>query len=86
MLPDAAGAARHAERELMRVALVASLHGVFVTSAVIVASAFAIAAFWLPRAGSSPPAHACDAETGERVLAAEIATLDAEHEPAAVRD
>jgi hypothetical protein len=36
--------------------------------------------------GATPPREACDAETGERVLAAEIATLDAEHEPAAVRD
>jgi predicted MFS family arabinose efflux permease len=86
VLPDAAGAAMQAERAAMRVALVASLHGVFVTSAVIVAAAFAIAALWLPRAGSTPPAQACDAQTGERVLAAEIATLDAEDEPVAARD
>ena len=74
-----------ADQAVLRVALVAALHDVFVLSAVIVAAAFAVAAFWLPR-GGGPPAQACDAETGERVLAAEIATLDAEHEPAAVRD
>jgi MFS family permease len=86
VLHDAAGAALQAERAAMRLALVASLHGVFVTSAVIVATAFAIAAIWLPRAGSAPPTQACDAKTGERVLAAEIATLDSEDEPVAVRD
>jgi EmrB/QacA subfamily drug resistance transporter len=74
-----------AEQAALRLALVAALHDVFVLSAVIVAAAFALAALWLPRRGA-PPAEACDAETGERVLAAEIATLDAEHEPAAVRD
>jgi hypothetical protein len=75
-----------AERAALRVALVGSLHAVFVLSAVIVAAALLIAALWLPKKAAAPPAQACDAETGERVLAAEIATLDADHEPAAVRD
>jgi EmrB/QacA subfamily drug resistance transporter len=75
-----------AERAALRVALVGSLHAVFVLSAVIVAAALLIAALRLPKKAPAPPAQACDAETGERVLAAEIATLDPDHEPAAVRD
>jgi EmrB/QacA subfamily drug resistance transporter len=74
-----------AERALLRDALVGALRNVFVLSAAMVALAFGVAAVWLPKIAPASP-EACAAETGERVLAAEIATLSAEDEPAAVRD
>jgi predicted MFS family arabinose efflux permease len=84
VLPEGRAALLEGETALLRVALVRALHDVFLLSAVLAALAFAVAAAWLPRA-ATPPREACDAETGERVLAAELATLDAEHEPEAVR-
>jgi EmrB/QacA subfamily drug resistance transporter len=50
--------------------------------------------FWLPKkitsrigeAAMPPPAKACDAKTGERLVVAELTTIDPEHEPAAVED
>jgi hypothetical protein len=78
--------ALEAERALMRHALVGALHGVFVLSAVIVAAAFAVAAVWLPKTGPTPPPEACEAQAGERVLAAEVAVLDPADEPSTVRD
>ena len=86
MLPEGPAAALETERAVMRGALVAALHGVFVLSAVIVAAAFAVAAVWLPRTGPTPPPEACDVESGERVFAAEVAVLHPADEPAAVRD
>jgi EmrB/QacA subfamily drug resistance transporter len=71
---------------LLRAALVGSLHDVFRVSAVLAGLAFVVAAAWLPRGTAAPPPAACDAETGERVLAAELATLGAEDEPEAVRE
>jgi EmrB/QacA subfamily drug resistance transporter len=50
--------------------------------------------FWLPgkitsRAGEQampPPAKACDAKTGQRLVVAELATIDPENEPSSVDD
>jgi hypothetical protein len=48
-----------------------------------------LVSFYLPRAseraGSSPPEEACSAEAGERMMMAELTTIDAEHEPVAAR-
>jgi EmrB/QacA subfamily drug resistance transporter len=85
LLAEGQTAALHAERALVRTALIGALHGVFLLSAVIVAVAFAVAAVWFPRPGATPPAEACDAETGERVLAAEVAMLEPDDEPSVMR-
>jgi EmrB/QacA subfamily drug resistance transporter len=86
VLAEGGTEALEGERALVRAALVAALREIFVLSTVIVAAAVVVAAIGLPRAPDAPPPAACDAGTGERVLAAELATLDPDHEPAAVRD
>ena len=63
-----------------------AIHKVFWVGTTLAALAMLVT-FWLPRSGdrqySSPSEEACCAETGERMMIAELATLDPEHEPAA---
>ena len=70
-------------------AFAAALQNVFKLGTVLAGLAL-LAAFWLPgsgeRAEASPPPQACTAETGERLVMAELTTIDSAHEPAAVRD
>ncbi|HEX8922191.1 MAG TPA: MDR family MFS transporter [Pyrinomonadaceae bacterium] len=65
-----------------------AIHNVF-----WVGTAFAVLAllvsFYLPRSGESsferPAEEACTSETGERMMMAELTTIDPEHEPAAAQ-
>jgi CubicO group peptidase (beta-lactamase class C family) len=63
-----------------------AIHRVFWVGTALAALAMLVT-FWLPRSGESmyspPSEEACCAETGERMMIAELATLDPEHEPAA---
>jgi EmrB/QacA subfamily drug resistance transporter len=43
-----------------------------------------VAVCWLPRTIAPPEAESCTAEAGERMLMAELTTLDPEHEPSGV--
>ena len=64
----------------------AAIHKVFWVGTALAALAMLVA-FWLPRTSDdtfkTPSEEACCAETGERMMIAELATLDPEHEPAA---
>jgi EmrB/QacA subfamily drug resistance transporter len=82
---DGRAAPMSAENAQLRAALVESLRRIFRGSAVLVGAAVAVAAFGLPRIGRASK-DACTAEAGERMMAAELTTLDAEHEPAAAPD
>ena len=64
--------------------LVDALRAVFVTSACMAGAAFLVAiVFWRPGDVASPSAEECSAETGERLVAAELTTLTPEQEPQA---
>ena len=68
--------------------MASAIHRVFWTGTVLSGLALLVA-FYLPTradAGVAPPdAEACRAETGERIIMAELATLEPEDEPAATR-
>jgi EmrB/QacA subfamily drug resistance transporter len=70
----------------LRESLAAAIHSVFWTGTALAALALLVA-FWLPRegdAGVAPPdEETCRAETGERMVIAEFATLEPEEEPVA---
>ncbi|HEY0321268.1 MAG TPA: MDR family MFS transporter [Pyrinomonadaceae bacterium] len=65
-------------------ALAYAIHNVFWVATVVAALAL-LASFALPRAGDSktqpPTEESCSAEACERLVAAELATFDPEHEP-----
>ena len=65
-------------------ALVASIHNVFWVTTIVSALALLVS-FALPRAGDQsvkpPTEEKCSAESSERLLVAEVAALDPEHEP-----
>jgi EmrB/QacA subfamily drug resistance transporter len=65
-------------------ALTSAIHNVFWVATVVAALAL-LATFALPRAGEatapSPPEETCTTESCERLVAAELATFDPEHEP-----
>jgi EmrB/QacA subfamily drug resistance transporter len=82
---DGRAAPMNAEHAALRAALVESIRTIFRLSAALVGVAVVVAAAGLPRIGKAQ-SEACTAETGERMMAAELTTLDAEHEPSAVRD
>jgi hypothetical protein len=69
-------------------ALAAAIHNVFWVGTALAALALLVS-FWLPRSGdrahAQPTEDACSAESGERMLMAEIAALDPEHEPVAAQ-
>jgi EmrB/QacA subfamily drug resistance transporter len=64
-------------------ALASSLSNVFWLGAACAALSFVIL-LWLPKKGIAPSPEACSIETGERLLLAEMTTIDPEHEPEAV--
>jgi EmrB/QacA subfamily drug resistance transporter len=70
-------------------ALASAIHNVFWVATVVAALAL-LAVFALPRAGDSaaapaPTEETCTAESCERLVAAELATFDPEHEPIEVK-
>ena len=72
----------------LRDALAGSIHNVFWVGTAFSALALLVS-FYLPRAseraGAAPPEEACSAEAGERMMMAELTTIDPEHEPVAAR-
>ncbi|HYE64133.1 MAG TPA: MFS transporter, partial [Pyrinomonadaceae bacterium] len=74
--------------DALRGSLAAAIHNVFWVGTAFAGIALLVA-FWLPRSGDKaynpPPQRACDAETGERLVMAELTTLDPEHEPVAAQ-
>lgn len=77
--------------DALRGALADSIHTVFWTGTLLAALALLVS-FLLPREGerageevATPSEESCSSETGERMMMAELATLDPEHEPVAAR-
>lgn len=75
--------------DILQGSLAAAIHRVFWVGAVVSALAL-VACFWLPRRDESvhtsqPPKEACTVEAGERLMVAELAALDTEHEPVAAQ-
>ncbi|MBV9958718.1 MAG: MFS transporter [Acidobacteria bacterium] len=72
----------------LQASMAAAIHRVFWVGTALAALALLVS-FALPRAGGEdyegPSEDACCAETGERMVMAELTTLDAEHEPVAAR-
>ena len=69
----------------LQTALASALNNVFWLCTAFSALAL-VAVCWLPGKIAPPTPEACTPETGERMLLAELATLDAEHEPSSVED
>jgi hypothetical protein len=68
--------------------LASAIHNVFWVATTLAALALLVS-FWLPRterdgAPAQPTEEACSAESCERLVVAEIASLDPEHEPETV--
>jgi EmrB/QacA subfamily drug resistance transporter len=84
--PQARASLSPAALDALQGSLSAAIHNVFWVGTALAALALLVA-FWLPRgddrAYSPPTEEACCAETGERMIMAELATLDPEDEPAA---
>jgi EmrB/QacA subfamily drug resistance transporter len=84
--PQARAALPAGVLDALQGALASSIHNVFWAGTVMSAIALLIS-LRLPRAGdvgtTRPDAEACSAETGERLVMAELATLEPEDEPAA---
>jgi hypothetical protein len=85
--PQAQAALPPGALDALRGAMAASIHNVFWVGTALSALALLVS-FYLPRAGGrgssgAPPAEACSAEAGERMMMAELTTIDPEHEPVA---
>jgi EmrB/QacA subfamily drug resistance transporter len=84
--PQARATLSPAVLDALQGSLASAIHNVFWVGTVLAALALLVS-FWLPRsddhAYSPPPEEACCAETGERMMMAELTTLDPEHEPVA---
>jgi EmrB/QacA subfamily drug resistance transporter len=85
--PAARAALPPAVLDELQEAMAASIHKVFWTGTALAALALLVA-FWLPRGGGDsgvapPDEETCGAETGERMVIAEFATLEPEEEPVA---
>jgi EmrB/QacA subfamily drug resistance transporter len=84
--PQASAALPPAVLDELREAMAASIHKVFWTGTALSALALLVA-FWLPRGDDrsviQPDEESCCAETGERMVMAEFATLEPEEEPVA---
>jgi EmrB/QacA subfamily drug resistance transporter len=72
--------------EALQDSMTSAIHNVFWVGTVLAALALLVS-FWLPRrtdvAFLAPSEEACCAETGERMVMAELTTIDPEHEPVA---
>jgi hypothetical protein len=66
--------------------MASAIHSVFWVGTIVSALALLVS-FYLPRRGDpameEPTEDTCRAETGERMVMAELTTLDPEHEPVA---
>jgi EmrB/QacA subfamily drug resistance transporter len=91
--PSARAKIEPAKLQVLQNALTVGLKHVFRLG--MIASCFALViVFWLPtritsRLGETamqPHPKACESKTGERLVVAELTTIDPEHEPAAVED
>jgi EmrB/QacA subfamily drug resistance transporter len=80
LAPRVARAGSAAATAAQRRAFTETLHRIFRIAAGLAMGGFVVAAVFLPKASTI----SCSAGAGERLLAAEGATLDAEHEPEAV--
>ncbi|HYO98655.1 MAG TPA: MDR family MFS transporter [Pyrinomonadaceae bacterium] len=77
--------------DVLRAAMAGAIHNVFWVGTVLAGLALVVS-FYLPRAGDSsssttapPTEDECGHETGERMVMAELTTIDPEHEPVASR-
>ena len=79
--------------DALRGAMAASIHNVFWVGTVLAGLALLVS-FYLPRnrrtgeaqaTFARPSEEACSAETGERMMMAELTTIDSEHEPVAAQ-
>jgi EmrB/QacA subfamily drug resistance transporter len=86
--PAARAALPPSALDALQGSLTAAIHNVFWVGTVVSGLALLIC-FWLPksndRAHEPPSQEACTARSGERLVVAELTTLDAEHEPVAVQ-
>ena len=87
--PAARAALSPSVLESLQGSLASAIHSVFWVGAVVAGLAL-IVCFWLPREresvhASQPPKEACAPAAGERMMVAELAVLDAEHEPVAAQ-
>jgi EmrB/QacA subfamily drug resistance transporter len=85
--PQARATLSPAALDALQGSLSAAIHNVFWVGTALAALALLVA-FWLPRSSSvgpdkPPTEEACCAETGERMIMAELATLEPEDEPVA---
>ncbi|HEV2859915.1 MAG TPA: MDR family MFS transporter [Pyrinomonadaceae bacterium] len=87
--PEARVGMRPETLDALQGALASSVHRVFWTGTALAALSLLVS-FWLPRerrggAGDRPTEEACSVEACERLVVAELAALDPEHEPDAAR-
>ena len=86
--PQARAALPPSVLDVLQGSLAAAIHNVFWVGTIVSALALIIC-LWLPKSGDAaheaPPRDACTATSGERLIAAEITTLDSEHEPVAAQ-
>jgi hypothetical protein len=87
--PQAQATLSAAALDALQGSLAAAIHKVFWVGTALAALALLVA-FWLPRSSirsdstyGPPTEEACCAETGERMIMAELATLEPEDEPVA---
>jgi EmrB/QacA subfamily drug resistance transporter len=84
--PHAQAALPPGALDALRGAMASAIRSVFWTGTIVSALALLVS-FYLPRRGdpvvSEPTEDTCDAETGERMVMAELTTIDPEHEPVA---
>jgi hypothetical protein len=84
--PEARAALPPVVLDQLQEAMADSIHKVFWTGTALAALALLVC-FWLPRGGDDgvapPDEDSCSPETGERMVIAELATLEPEDEPVA---
>jgi predicted MFS family arabinose efflux permease len=83
IVPEGGAGAAAPGRAVVQAALADALGRVFLLAAALAALALVVVVAWLP-GGGAPTEEECCPETGERMVAAEMATFDAGHEPEAV--
>jgi EmrB/QacA subfamily drug resistance transporter len=84
--PQAQGSLPSGALEVLQQAMAAAIHRVFWVGTALAGIALLVSLF-LPRKGDTnvkpPTEEECCAETGERMIMAELTTIDSEHEPVA---